>query len=92
MKALTFLKLQLASLNEIAAGNSGEISVSKAGNAYDKGQVLGFKSGDQIYIVYNEDGTFAGKRLHSYIGKTLKISGEIKKFDELVVLIAYSFE
>ncbi len=82
----------IVSINEMASGNSGALKASAAGNAYDKNDVLAFKSGDQVYIVYNEDGTYAGKRLHKLIGKTLKIKGEIKKIDDLQILIITSIE
>ncbi len=83
----------VVSINEIALGNNGEVSSSEAGRVVSKGNILAFKSGNQIYLVYNEDGTFASKKLANYAGKkNLKIKGEIKKIDELHVLIATSFE
>ena len=83
----------VVSINEIALGNNGEVSSSEAGRVVSKGSILAFKSGNQIYLVYNEDGTFASKKLANYAGKkNLKIKGEIKKIDELHILIATSIE
>ncbi len=82
----------VVSINDIAMGGNGVVSSSEAGKVIAKGSILAFKSGNQIYLVYNEDGTFASKKLANYAGKTLKIKGEIKKIDDLQVLIATSIE
>lgn len=77
------IKGQVISLNAFIMGSSGKVSKDQAKSLADAGNALVFKSGNKIYFVYNEDGSFAGKRLASFanadnvgiVGKTKTVHG-----------------
>lgn len=77
------IKGQVISLDEFLIGGSGNVAKDKAKTLADAGHAIVFKSGNQIYFVYNEDGSFAGKRLANFataenvgiVGKTKTVHG-----------------
>jgi hypothetical protein len=74
---------QVVSLNDLMMGGKGKVTKEQAQRLVETGNPVVFKSGKTIYFVYNEDGSFAGKKLANYasnekvgiIGKTKKVNG-----------------
>lgn len=77
------LKGEVISLNDFVMGSSGKVTKDQAKALADAGNALVFRSGNKIYFVYNEDGSFAGKRLAGFataesvgiVGKTRTVHG-----------------
>jgi hypothetical protein len=74
---------QVISLDDYLIGGTGKVAKDKAKTLADAGHAIVFKSGNTIYFVYNEDGSFAGKRLANFataenvgiVGKTKTVHG-----------------
>jgi hypothetical protein len=77
------IKGQIVSFNSLVTGGSGKVTKDEAVKLADNGNPIVFKVNKKIYFVYNDDGTFAGKKLAKYansefvgiIGKTKVING-----------------
>lgn len=77
------IKGTVVSLNDLVLSGTGKVTKEQAQTLADNGNPIVFKVGKKIYFVYNEDGTFAGKRLAKYannefvgiVGKTKKVKG-----------------
>ncbi|MDX9791560.1 MAG: hypothetical protein WC313_02735 [Candidatus Kapaibacterium sp.] len=74
----------IVSLNHLIMGGNGKVSKAEAQDLVAKGNLILFRASDgAVYFVYNEDGTFAGKRLAGYannskvgmLGKSKVING-----------------
>lgn len=82
-KAPKPIKGQVVSFNDLVMGGKGTVTKEQAKELAENGNPIVFKSGKTIYFVYNEDGSFAGKKLANYannanigiIGKTKKVNG-----------------
>ncbi len=91
------MKGQVASLNDLILGGSGKVDKEKATELAEKGNPIVFITGTgkkaKVYFVYNEDGTFAGKKLAKYANNTnVGIIGKVKKVNGLNILIAESID
>ncbi|HRP01509.1 MAG TPA: hypothetical protein PLE30_02565 [Candidatus Kapabacteria bacterium] len=87
------IKGQVVSLNDIVIGGKGTITKDQAKELAEKGNPIVFKSGKTIYFVYNEDGSFAGKKLASYANNaTVGIVGKTKKVNGINIIIATIIE
>ncbi len=83
----TPLQGYVASLDGLVGGGTGKVSRDEANAIVSRGGLLVFKAGNDVYFVYNEDGSFAAKRLASFanasnvglLGKT-QTKGGIKIF------------
>ncbi len=83
------IKGQVVSLNDIVMGGKGKITKEQAVELAEKGSPVVFKSGKKIYFVYNEDGTFAGKKLAKYASnEVVGIVGKTKKINGIEIIIA----
>jgi len=96
-KAPKPMKGQVASLNDLIMGGTGKVDKDKATELAEKGNPIVFKTGKgksaKVYFVYNEDGTFAGKKLAKYANnENVGIIGKVKKVNGLNILIAESIE
>jgi outer membrane protein assembly factor BamB len=79
----------IASMNDLVMGGSGKVNKAQAQELANKGNLIVFKStnGD-VYFVYNEDGTFAGKKLANYANNDkVGMLGKSKVVDGLNVFI-----
>ncbi|MCO5252614.1 MAG: hypothetical protein M9949_14495 [Candidatus Kapabacteria bacterium] len=56
----------VASLDGLVQGGTGRVSKADATAIVGRGGLLVFKSGNKVYFVYNEDGSFASKRLAAF--------------------------
>jgi hypothetical protein len=56
----------VASLDGLVQGGTGKVSKADATAIVGRGGILVFKSGNKVYFVYNEDGSFASKRLANF--------------------------
>jgi hypothetical protein len=80
---------QVVSLNDIVMGGKGKITKDEALKLAENGSPIVFKSGKKIYFVYNDDGTFAGKRLAKYASnEKVGIVGKTKKVNGIDIIIA----
>ena len=78
-------------LNDLVMGKS-KTSALDAQKMYNNGQPLLFKdTKGKFYVVYNTDGSFAGKKLSIYAGKNFGIVGRVKSINGVRVLIAERF-
>ena len=91
------IKGTIASFNDLVMGGSGKVNKSKAKELVAKGSPLVFKVGTgkkaKVYFVFNEDGTYAGKKLAKYAANNfIGIIGKIKKVHGINVIIAEKIE
>ncbi len=91
------IKGKIVSLNDIVGGGTGKINKEQATELAEKGNPIVFMVGKgksaKIYFVYNEDGTFAGKKLAKYANnENVGIIGKIKKVKGLNIIIAEMIE
>lgn len=86
--ALKPIKGQVVSLNSLATGGNGKVTKEEAVKLAESGNPIVFKSGKKIYFVYNEDGSFAGKRLAGFANaQQVGIVGKAKKVNGLDIII-----
>jgi hypothetical protein len=77
------MKGQIVSFNDLVMGGKGKVTKDEAIKLAEAGNPIVFKVDKKIYFVYNEDGTFAGKKLAKYanneyvgiIGKAKTVNG-----------------
>lgn len=91
------IKGKVVSLNDIVGGGSGKVNKDQAKELAEKGNPIVFMVGEgksaKIYFVYNEDGTFAGKKLAKYAdNEFVGIIGKTKKVKGLNIIIAEMIE
>lgn len=87
------IKGQVVSFNDLAMGGTGKVTKDQAKELAEKGNPIVFKSGKTIYFVYNEDGTFAGKKLANYANnENVGIIGKTKKVNGINIIIASMIE
>jgi hypothetical protein len=83
------LEGSIVSLDGITMGGNGKVSKSEAQALVGKGNLVLFKATNgTVYFVYNEDGTFAGKRLAGYANNNkVGMLGKTKVVDGLNIFI-----
>lgn len=82
---------QIVSLNNILMGGNGTVTMDEATKLANNGNPIVFKSGNTIYFVYNEDGSFAGKRIAKHAGTAkVSITGKTKKVKGINIIIMSS--
>lgn len=79
----------VVSLNDIVMGGNGKINKQAAQSLVASGNFVVLKAVDgNIYFVYNEDGTFASKRLAGYANnEKVGLLGKAKTIDGINVFI-----
>jgi len=82
----------VVNLNAVAIGGDASLTAERAEDLTKRGQLLGFMANNQVYFVYNQDGTYASKKLAKSAGSQVKISGTAKKMNGINILIAESYE
>jgi hypothetical protein len=83
------LKGYIVSINEIAAGGNGRISKARAMNLVNSGQLLGFKAGGKVYLVYGTNGYINSKQLAKYApAEYVGIIGKVKHQNGMNYIIA----
>lgn len=86
------LKGYVASLNDLNMGGDGKVTAAQAQNLLDKGQLLVLKATNgHIYMVYNTDGSFAGKKLSKLAGGDIGIVGKLKSIHGVRVILAAKY-
>ncbi|MBX3043419.1 MAG: hypothetical protein KIT33_05350 [Candidatus Kapabacteria bacterium] len=74
----------VVSLNALVMGGNGKVSKAEAQNLQSSGNLILFRATNgTVYFVYNEDGSFAGKRLANFanndkvglLGKAKTVNG-----------------
>lgn len=84
---------QVVSLNNIVLSGNGKVTKEEAKRLAENGSPIVFKSGNTIYFVYNEDGSFAGKKLANFAGNDkVGVIGKTKKVNGLNIIIATMIE
>ncbi|MFC2130633.1 hypothetical protein ACFLSQ_04305 [Bacteroidota bacterium] len=88
---------RVASFNDLVIGGSGDVTKDKAEELYKKGQPIVFVTGQgksaKVYFVFNESGTYMGKRLAKYAdSKIVKVTGKTKKVNGVNIIIASKVE
>jgi adenylylsulfate kinase-like enzyme len=87
------IKGQVVSLNDLVLNGKGRITKDQAKELAEQGNPIVFLSGKTVYFVYNEDGSFAGKKLANYANnEVVGIVGKTKKVNGLNILIASIIE
>lgn len=64
------LKGYIVSIKDVAFGADGKINKSEAKALLDKGSTIGVKSGNNVYVVYHENGAYAGEKIHNYANRS----------------------
>lgn len=57
------------SLKDAAFGADGKINKSEAQKLVSEGKTIAFKSGNNIYMVYHENGAYAGEKMINYANR-----------------------
>jgi len=84
---------QVISLNDLVLNGKGRVTKDQAKELAEQGNPIVFLSGKTVYFVYNEDGSFAGKKLANYANnEVVGIVGKTKKVNGLNILIASIIE
>jgi hypothetical protein len=79
---------QVVSLNDIVMGGKGKVTKEQALKLVETGNPVVFKSGKKIYFVFNEDGSFAGKKLANFANsEKVGIMGKAKKVNGVDIII-----
>jgi hypothetical protein len=91
------IKGSIASLNNLIMGGSGDVNKAQAEALADKGQPIVFITGSgrsaTVYFVFNQDGSFAGKKLAKYANnKNIGIVGKTKRVRGINIIIAEMIE
>lgn len=82
------MKGQIVSFNDLVMGGKGKVSKDEAVKLADAGNPIVFQVGKKIYFVYNEDGTFAGKKLAKYAANEfVGIVGKAKTVNGINIII-----
>jgi hypothetical protein len=63
------LKGYVVSLKDVAFGADGKINKDQAKALLDKGNTIGVKAGNKLYVVYHENGAYAGDKIHNYANR-----------------------
>ena len=84
---------RVVSLNSVVTGGNGKVSKNEAVKIANMGHPLVFMVGSKIYLVYNTDGSFAGKKLANFAHKSkVGIVGKVKRVKGVNVIIAEIIE
>ncbi len=87
------IKGQVISLNDLVLNGNGRVTKEQAQELANNGNPIVFLSNRTVYFVYNEDGSFAGKRLANFANnKTVGIVGITRKVNGLNIIIANMIE
>ncbi len=91
------IKGTIVSFNDLVIGGSGKVNKKQAKELAAKGSPLAFKVGTgkkaKIYFVFNEDGSYAGKKLAKYANnKFIGIIGKTKRVHGINIIIAEMIE
>lgn len=91
------IKGTIVSFNDLVMGGSGKINKIQAKELVAKGSPLVFKVGNgkraKVYFVFNEDGSYAGKKLAKYAANNfVGIIGKTKKVHGINIIIAETIE
>ncbi len=90
----TPLKCKIIALDDIATGNFKKITKPLAQEFINKGKILVVKDDyDRIFFIYNEDGSFASKKLAKYAANEyIGIIGKYKNINDINIIIATMIE
>lgn len=79
----------VVSFNDLVTGGTGKVNKATAQDLVSKGNLIVLQATDgNLYFVYNEDGTFAGKRLAGYANnEKVGLLGKSKVVDGIHVFI-----
>ncbi|MFC2130634.1 hypothetical protein ACFLSQ_04310 [Bacteroidota bacterium] len=88
------MKYQIIVLDDVVTGNYRKLNKSEADKLKGKGRVLAVKGDNgQIYFVYTQGGSFAGKRLAKHAdSEFIAITGKVKKQYGMNIIIAEKIE
>lgn len=85
-------KGKVVSINKIVVGQDASIDKAKATTLFEKSQPLGLMVGTgkkaKLYVVFNSDGTYAGKKMAELADGEITIKGKTKTMQGLQVIIA----
>lgn len=87
------IKGTIVSFNDLVMGGSGKVNKAQAKELVAKGQPLAFKVKTKVYFVFNEDGSYADKKLAKYSANNfIGIIGKTKKVHGINIIIAEKIE
>lgn len=85
------IKGTVVSLKSFAMSGDGSVTAADAEQLVNSGSPLAFMQGlgkkGIIYIVFNMDGSFAGKKLAKYAGKNIYITGKKKTINGVKFIV-----
>lgn len=92
-KAVKPIKGYVASFNDLMLGNNGKVTKDEAKKLVEAGNIMVLVSGKKVYFVYNEDGTFASKKLANYANaKLVGILGKAKTVKGFNIIVSTNIE
>jgi hypothetical protein len=88
------LKCKIVLLDDLATGNHRKLSKDIAKDLVAQGKILVVKDDSgNIFFLYNEDGTFASKRLAGYCNNNyIIVVGKYKKVNDINTIIVTAME
>ncbi len=83
----------IIAISDIATGNFRKLNKDMAKQLVANGEILAVKAGDNIYFVYNEDGSLASKKLAGYANNSqVMMTGKAKVIDDVNIFIVNLME
>lgn len=85
-------KGKVVSINKIVVGQEAGIDKAKATTLFEKSQPLGLMVGTgkkaKLYLVYNSDGSYAGKKMAELADGEVVVKGKTKTVQGLQIIIS----
>jgi len=83
----------IIAISDLATGNFRKLNKDMAKQLVANGEILAIKAGDNIYFVYNEDGSLASKKLAGYANNSqVMMTGKAKVIDDVNIFIVNLME
>lgn len=82
------LEAQIIAVSDLGTGNFRKLTKDIAKQLVAKGEILAVKSADNVYFVYNSDGSLASQKLAGFANNSkVKIIGKAKNIDGVNIII-----
>ncbi len=82
------IEAQIIVVSDIVTGNFRKLTKDIAKQLVANGEILAVKTSDNVYFVYNQDGTLASKKLAGYANNSkVMLAGKTKTIDGVNIII-----
>lgn len=79
---------EVVDIAQLLTGGEGKVNREQALQLVERGQPIGVLAGNVLYLVYNPDGSYAGKKLARFANAPVGIVGRIHRRGGWSVIIA----